>query len=82
MSRKGQLEKRKRQLWVYLLDYYIDWNFFPTLREMAENAFREDKLSYEGARYILKLLESDGKIKIIPKKRRGIELLNQGKYKE
>ena len=78
-KRKEQLEKRKRQLWVYLLGYYVDWNFMPTLREMADNAFGEDKLSYEGARYILRLLEKDGRIKINPRKRRGIELIEPKK---
>lgn len=78
-KRKEQLEKRKRMLWVYLLDYYVDYNILPTLREIAENAFGEDKLSYEGARYILRLLETDGKIKIDKKKRRGIRLVSETK---
>lgn len=77
-KRNEQLEKRKRQCWVYLLGYYVDWNFMPTLREIATNAFGENKLSYEGARYILRLLKADGKIDIIPGKRRGIELITKG----
>ena len=75
MSRKEKLEKRKRQLWVYILGFYVDWNYAPLLQEMADNAFGEDKLTREGARYILKMLEKDGKIKIEPMKRRGVKLV-------
>ena len=70
-----KLEKRKRQLWAYILRYYVDWKYSPLLKEMADNAFGDDKLSKEGARYILKLLEAEGKIRIEPMKRRGVRLV-------
>ena len=77
MIRKEKFEKRKRELWVYILGYYVDHNYMPLLREIAENAFTPDKLTREGARYILKGLEKDGRIKISSKKRRGIELITK-----
>ena len=75
MSRKEKFKKRKRQLWVYILGFFVDWNYAPLLQEMADNAFGKDKLTREGARYVLKGLEEDGRIKINPKKRRGVELV-------
>ena len=78
MSRAEKFKKRKRQLWAYLLGYYVDWDFMPTLQEISENAFKGVKLTREGARYVLKGLEKDGRIKIIEKKRRGIELITKG----
>ena len=77
MSRKEKYKKRKRQLWVYLLGYYVDHDYMPLLREIAEEAFRPDRLTREGARYILKGLEEDGRIRIISTKRRGIELITK-----
>ena len=77
-SRKEKFKKRERQLWAYLLGYYVDWDFMPTLKEISENAFGGVKLTREGARYILKGLETDGRIKIIKRKRRGIELITKG----
>jgi len=82
MSRKEKFKKRKRELWVYLLGYYVDNNYMPTLQEIAENAFGEVKLTREGARYILKGLEKDGRIKINARKRRGIELITEGGGKD
>ena len=78
MSRKEKFKKRKMQLWAYLLGYYVDWDYMPTLQEIAENAFGEVKLTKEGSRYLLKALEKEGKIRINPKKRRGIELVEEG----
>ena len=75
MKRREKIEKRKRQLWIYILGFYVDWECSPLLQEMADNAFGDDKMTREGARYILKLLEKDGKIKIEPKKRRGVKLV-------
>ena len=77
MSRKEKFKKRKRELWAYLLGYYVDWDFMPTLQEIADNAFGKVKLTREGARYILLGLEKDGRIEIIPNKKRGIKLLTE-----
>jgi len=65
--------KNKRQAWIYLLKYYNDWGFMPTLQEIADNAFDKRK-TREGARYILQQLERDGKIKVESNKNRGIRL--------
>ena len=74
MSRAEKFKKRKRELWAYLLGYYVDWGFMPLLKEIAEEAFKPAKLTREGARYILKGLEKEGKIEILEKKKRGIVL--------
>ena len=76
-ERKEKFKKRKRQLWAYLLGYYVDWDYMPTLQEIADNAFTPNKLTREGARYILKGLEKDGMVKINPTKKRGIELITK-----
>jgi len=70
----NKMKKNERRAWIYLLAYHSDWGFMPTLQEIADNAF-ERKMTREGARYILKQLEKDGKIEIEPNKNRGIRIL-------
>ena len=82
MSRKEKFKKRKMQLWAYLLGYYVSWDYMPTLQEIADNAFGAVQLTKEGSRYLLKALEKEGKIKINPRKRRGIELIEEGGDKD
>ena len=66
----------KRRAWIYLLSYYNDWGFMPTLQEIANNAFGR-RMTREGARYVLRQLERDGKIKVEPGKNRGIRLASE-----
>ncbi len=63
----------KMKVWAYLLGYYNDNEFMPTLQEISDNAI-DRKLSRQGAKYILLQLEKDGKIKLEPSKIRGISL--------
>ncbi len=72
------IEKRKKDAWAYILKYYTDNGYMPTLREIGESAF-QDHLTPEGVKYILKGLARDNKIELIPRKPRGIVLKGGGK---
>lgn len=69
----NEIINNRQRVWIYLLEYYNDNNFMPTLDEISRNAF-DNKLSRQGAKYLLHRLEKDGKIKVEPKRMRGISL--------
>ncbi|MCH7541555.1 hypothetical protein IH981_02125 [Patescibacteria group bacterium] len=64
------ISKVALDVWAYILGYYTDNGYMPTLSEIATNFNRTS----EWARLCLKELEKQGKIKITPRKHRGILL--------
>ena len=69
------LSKVAEDVWAYILGYYTDNGYMPTLGEIAGN-FTKDGNTYskEWARLCLKELQKQGRIKITPRKHRGITL--------
>ncbi len=74
MSRKP-ISKVAEGVWAYILGYYTDNGYMPTLGEIADN-FSKNGSTYskEWARLCLKELQKQGRIKITPGKQRGITL--------
>lgn len=65
-----------QKVWEFLLHYYAEYSYMPTLREIADH-FSVDgsKYSHEWARYCLRELERQGRIKVEFQKMRGIKLI-------
>jgi len=65
-----------KEVWIYILGYYGDYDYMPTLDEIAKNFSTDGKaFSKEWARLCLKELEKQKKIKVEPRKHRGITLI-------
>lgn len=59
----------------YILGYYTQHEYMPTLAEIAGHFSKNGKTySREWARLCLKELERQGKIEVVPRKHRGILL--------
>lgn len=69
------ISKVAEDVWAYILGYYQDEGYMPTLGEIADNAGK-DGITYskEWARLCLKELQKQGRIEIDPGKHRGIKL--------
>lgn len=61
-------------VWAYILGYYTDHKYMPTLTEISLNF---EKKSKSWASNCLEELERQGKIKIDRYKHRGIELITK-----
>ncbi len=64
------------KVWLYLLGYYSKKGYMPTLEEIAEEfSTRTHSYTKEWARFCLKELQAQKKIKVLRYKHRGIELI-------
>ena len=69
------ISKIAQDVYTFVLTYRDDNGYMPTLGEIAANFTRNgDTYSKEWARLCLKELEKQGKIKVEPRKHRGILL--------
>jgi DNA-binding Lrp family transcriptional regulator len=64
------MKKADREIFKFIIAYYIDNAKFPTLAEIGNNF----NFSRERARQRLERIEKEGLIKKIPNKRRNFEL--------
>ena len=65
------IQKVVQDVWAYILGYYQDNGYMPTLEEIG----REFDKTKQWADLCLAELEKQGKIKVIPNKHRGIQLI-------
>lgn len=68
--------KAAEMVYIYLLGYLNDNGYMPTITEIHENLSKDGMgFSRQWAWMCLKELENQGRIKIVPRKHRGILLL-------
>ena len=74
--KKAPIERTAKEMWVYLLGYFTDNEFMPTLKEIADHFSTEGRhYTTEWARYVLAVLVRQKRIKIVKYKNRGIRLI-------
>ena len=64
-------EERKSDIWAFILGYWEDRKYTPTLNEIGWYFGK----SRQWAQYFVKQLEADGKVKVVPHRIRGIVVL-------
>lgn len=70
------ISKVAEGVWTYVLGYYKDNGYMPTIKEIGDHAGEDGVIrSKEWARLCLLELQKQGRLEVTPGKHRGIKLM-------
>lgn len=76
VMKRVPIQETAKKVFAFILGYYGDYEYMPTLSEIAEHfSTRDKKYSRQWADYCLKELVREYKIKVVSRKHRGIKIV-------